>query len=186
MTELNKKQQTKPQLMKRFVWVLLPFLGLMLLFAKGLGNNPQELPSVQVGKPFPTFSLPDLEGKALSNADLPKDEVFLVNVFGSWCAACYQEHPFLMELSRELPIIGVNWGADNANEINDARAMLAQYGDPYRFAVHDGRGKLITDLGVYGAPETFLINRAGEIIHRHAGPIDKALWERELKPRLYR
>lgn len=176
---MNQKQLTK-----RFFWALLPFVALMLLFAKGLNNNPQELPSVKIGKTVPEFSLADFDGKALSHHDLPKNQPYLLNVWGSWCAACYQEHPFLLELSRQIPIVGINWGADNPNESQDGAKMLAQYGNPYALVVHDGKGKLITDLGVYGAPETFLINAQGEIIYRHAGAVDKALWQNQLAPLL--
>ncbi|MDO4435527.1 MAG: DsbE family thiol:disulfide interchange protein [Cardiobacteriaceae bacterium] len=184
MTTSPDTPSSKPRVWKRLAWALAPFLALIILFAKGLDNNPQALPSTQIGKALPSFSLPNLEGKALSNADLPKQTAFLVNVWGSWCPACYEEHPFLLELSKTLPIVGVNWGADNPNEIQDAQAMLARHGNPYQLVVHDGKGALITDLGVYGAPETFVINQQGHIVYRHAGPLNQTLWEQTLKPLL--
>lgn len=160
------------------------FAVITAFFAGGLGKNPRELPSVMTGKALPAFTLPNLDGtKEHSNADLPQG-AFLVNVWGSWCPACHIEHPYLLELGREIPIVGLNWPANNANEADAARAMLRKQGNPYRLVLVDTQGKMTTDLGVYGAPETFLIAADGTILHRHAGPMDARIWRETFQPLL--
>lgn len=166
------------------ILILSVFALVTAFFIGGLGKDPRALPSVLVGKTLPVFTLPDLAGgQTRSNAELPQ-EPFLLNVWGSWCPACYVEHPYLMELGETIPIVGLNWPADNKTESTDAPAMLRRHGDPYRLVLVDAQGTMTTDLGVYGAPETFLIAKDGTILHRHAGPIDENIWQKDFAPRL--
>ena len=169
------------------ILILIPaaFAALIALFASGLGRNPQELPSVTTGKPLPAFDLPALDdSRRYTNADLPQGTPYLINVWGSWCPACHEEHPYLTALAAQIPVIGLNWPADNKNEIADATAMLAKNGNPYRLNLRDPDGTLITDLGVYGAPETYLIGRDGTIRYRLAGPLTPQIWATHIQPLL--
>ena len=167
------------------ILLLVAFAALIALFASGLGHNPQELPSVTTGKPLPAFDLPALDdSRRYTNADLPQDTPYLINIWGSWCPACHDEHPYLLQLGKEIPIVGINWPADNPNEIADATAFLARHGNPYRLNLRDANGTLITDLGVYGAPETYLIGRDGTIQYRHAGALTPQVWQEQFQPLL--
>lgn len=160
--------------MKKWLMGLLLACGLLLaFFVAGLGRNPQELPSVLTGRDLPALAIERPAG------------YFLLNVWGSWCAQCHQEHAFLMELSREIPIVGLNWAADNPREGEEGRQFLARAGNPYREIIWQ-RDDLITDLGVYGAPETFLIGPTGKILKRYAGPLDRPRWQAEFQPLLER
>lgn len=165
------------------------FIVLISFFALGLGKNPQQLDAVREGSSISSTSgininLPDLySGATVTAADLP-DGYFLLNVWGSWCPACHQEHPYLMQLGKRIPIIGVNWPADNPNEHQDAKRLLAQAGNPYQRVIIDDNGSLIIDLGVYGAPETFLIGPDKTILHRYAGPLTPQIWRSQFQPRI--
>ncbi len=155
--------------------VLAMLLGLFLW--KGLSLDPKELPSALVGKPFPGFSLTELKNpdRLLTEADLPKRPV-LVNIWATWCPSCKVEHPQLLSIARNdgIPVIGLNY-KDDAEE---ARNWLRQYQDPYRFVIFDPDGTLGFNLGVYGAPETFIVDGKGIVRYRHAGPIDTATWSK--------
>ena len=168
------------------ITLLTAFAALIALFISGLGKDPQELPSVTTGKALPAIDLPALENDNTrhSSADLPQGQPYLLNIWGSWCPACRVEHPYLIERSARIPIIGVNWPADNTNEIADATAFLARHGNPYRLNLRDANGTLITDLGVYGAPETYLIAADGTILHRHAGALTPQVWQERFQPLL--
>jgi cytochrome c biogenesis protein CcmG/thiol:disulfide interchange protein DsbE len=156
----------------------LVFLVFSLFFLWGLDpeRNPSEIPSVLIGKVVPNFDLPPVEGRALglSSGDL-KGEVSLLNVFASWCAECRAEHPLLMRLREEqiLPVHGLNY----KDKPEDARGWLDGLGDPYTRTGADISGRVAIDFGVYGVPETFVIDRAGRIAHKHIG----ALSPRSLK-----
>lgn len=168
--------------MKKYLFassVLLIFLLIFGLLAFGLTQDPRDLPSVILNKPIPQFKLTTLDKENYSNDDLPKDRVFLLNVWGSWCPACHEEHPFLLKI--KLPIIGINWPADNPNEEKDAINFLQKLGNPYQQIIVDKEGKLITDLGVYGAPETFLIID-NKIVYRYAGILDKKVFDTKFQP----
>lgn len=167
---------------KRF-WKALPivlFLVLSLFLWRGLSLNPHELPSVQLGKPLPVFLLPQLnQPSVLMHSNELRGQVFLLNVWASWCAACIEEQVFLMQLARKgVLIYGLNYKDDATN----ARLWLKQWGNPYTQIMSDVSGKTAIDLGVYGAPETFLIDKKGIIRYRHAGIIDEALWQKEIAP----
>ena len=168
------------------ITLLAAFAALIALFVSGLGKDPQVLPSVTTGKALPAIDLPALESdqQRHTSADLPQGEPYLLNIWGSWCPACRVEHSYLIERSAQIPIIGVNWPADNKNEIADATAMLTTSGNPYRLNLRDPDGTLITDLGVYGAPETYLIGRDGTIRYRHAGPLTPQDWATHFQPLL--
>ncbi len=147
------------------------FASLTLVLGYGLTRDPSEVPSPLIGKPVPEFSLPPVQGRtqALSSSDL-EGEVSLVNVFASWCTACRWEHPLLMELRRNgvVPIHGLNY--KDAPE--DAAAWLDALGDPYTRTGADRDGRVGIEWGVYGVPETFVIDREGRIAHKHIGPIE--------------
>ena len=149
---------------------LIVFLVMAVFFAIGLTMNPRDIPSPLIGKPVPEFSLPPVKGRTLglSSAEL-RGQVSLVNVFASWCVACREEHPVLMRLSESgiVPIHGLNY----KDKPDDAQAWLNQLGDPYTRTGADISGRVGIDWGVYGVPETFVIDRDGIIVQKHIGPI---------------
>ena len=149
---------------------LLVFLVMAVFFAIGLTMNPRDIPSPLIGKPVPEFSLPPVKGRTLglASADL-RGQVSLVNVFASWCVACREEHPVLMGLRDKgiVPIHGLNY----KDKPDDAQAWLDQLGDPYARTGADISGRVAIDWGVYGVPETFVIDRDGRIVHKHIGAI---------------
>ena len=152
-----------------------PLLVLALLvfaFWRGLGRDPTVVPSPLIGKPAPQFALPSLHDPArtVTHADL-LGEPKLVNVWGTWCAGCRAEHDELLALAaRGVRIVGLDWKDDPAA----ARAWLTELGDPYWLVVHDATGTAGIDWGVYGAPETFVLDRKGTIRHKHIGPLTRA------------
>src|SRR5580765_1602124 len=165
----------------RYALPLIIFFGLVWFLWKGLSLDPREIPSALINKPVPVFSLPQLRepGKQLGSADM-KGKVWLLNVWASWCATCQYEHPVLNELAKQsvVPIIGLNW----KNRPEDANAWLAKFGDPYQASVSDLEGRVAIDFGVYGAPETFVIDKAGMIRYKHTGNISVELMRDTLLP----
>ncbi len=157
-------------------------LAVVLYF--GLQQDPSTLPSVLIGKPVPTFSLgPVREGDRGFSQDDIRGKVVLVNVWGSWCGACKMEHPYLMELAAGgAPIYGIDWKDDPA----DGARTLKQLGDPYVKVGNDQAGRLSLDLGVTGAPETFVIDRTGRIRYKQVGPITPEVWQGKLAPMIAR
>jgi len=149
---------------------LLVFAVMAVIFAIGLTLNPRDIPSPLVGKLVPEFSLPPVQGRTLglSGTDL-RGGVSLVNVFASWCVACREEHPVLMGL-KEQGIVPIH-GIDYKDKPDDAQAWLKQLGDPYTRTGADISGRVGIDWGVYGVPETYVIDRDGRIAHKHIGPI---------------
>lgn len=168
--------------MKRVLLFALPlvlFLGLAAVFLSRLGEDPNALPTALAGQPLPAFTLPALDGGTLTQDDLRGP--LLLNVWGTWCPACYQEHPYLLELAqRGVVIVGLNYKDDPAA----ARAFLARLGSPYRQVIVDADGRLGLDLGVYGAPETFVIDAQGIIRHRITGVVTPDNFAREIAPLL--
>ena len=157
---------------------LVVFAVLSLFLLKGLDRDPTELPSALVGEPFPAFVLPSLadEQKLLSERDL-NSRVVLVNVWATWCFACRIEHPMLNQLATEgVGIIGLNYKDQN----DKARQWLEQKGDPYLFNIVDAEGRLGFDLGVTGAPETYLVDARGVIRYRRVGVVDQRIWDEEI------
>ena len=159
------------------------FIGITILLAIGLTMDPKEVPSPLIDKPVPKFGLPPVQGRSLGlkSSDL-RGEVTLVNVFASWCVACRQEHPLLMDLSRRnlVPIHGLNY----KDKPDDASGWLDALGDPYTRTGADLDGRVGIDWGVYGVPETFVIDKNGNIAYKHIGPISQQDWETKIRPLL--
>ena len=168
----------------RRLLLLLPlaiFLGVAVFLYRGLFLDPSELPSALIDKPLPAFSLPSVEDpqRLISAADL-KGKPALVNVWATWCVACKVEHPVLNKLAEQGVIIhGVNYKDDNAA----AQQWLRDFHDPYQLNIRDEQGSLGLDLGVYGAPETFLVDKYGIIRHKFVGVIDDRVWREQLAAR---
>jgi cytochrome c biogenesis protein CcmG/thiol:disulfide interchange protein DsbE len=165
--------------MKRWI-LLLPlviFLGVAVLLYRGLYLDPAELPSALIGKPFPEFALREVQSeRVLARADL-LGKPALVNVWGTWCVACRVEHPVLNKLAQQgVVIYGVNYKDINA----DALKWLRDFHDPYQLNIRDDEGSLGLNLGVYGAPETFLIDGKGIIRHKFVGVVDETVWREQL------
>jgi len=160
---------------------LIGFLFIAVAFAIGLTMDPREIPSVLIGKKIPEFELPPVQGRdlGLSDKDL-KGDVSLVNVFASWCKACRQEHPVLMDLAKRniVPIHGLNY----KDKPDDAQAWLDGLGDPYTRTGADIDGRVAIDWGVYGVPETFIVNKEGRIAYKQIGPITPQLFEEKILP----
>lgn len=168
--------------MRRLVFFIpiLAFAGVVFVFAKGLGRDPSHIPSALIDKPLPPFDLPPVRaaGPGLK-ADEFKGEPKLLNVFASWCVACREEHPLLLELKAEgVPLQGLDWKDDPAA----GAKYLAEQGDPYFGAGNDQSGRTGVDLGVTGVPETFVVDRRGRIRFKHIGPIDPETWRRTIAP----
>lgn len=165
---------------------LLP-VGLFALLAGflyfGLGRDKETLPSPLIGKTAPVFELTRLEdpAKMFSNTELA-GKPYVLNVWGTWCIGCRQEHGALLEIARrgEVPIVGLNWNDDR----QQAQSWLEQLGNPYSVTAFDGEGRVAIDWGVYGAPETFLIDANGKVIKKHIAPLTVEIWEQEFVPLL--
>jgi cytochrome c biogenesis protein CcmG/thiol:disulfide interchange protein DsbE len=166
---------------KKFLIPIGLFALLGVLLAVGLNLDPRKIPSPLVGKPLPAFKLPTLDDpkKFLSEADF-RGRVVMINVWASWCVACKQEHPVLIDLSRRklVPIIGLNY----KDPRDAALAVLKADGNPYDVSLVDADGRVGIDWGVYGVPETFVVDKQGIIRHKHIGPITPEVVERELLP----
>lgn len=168
--------------MKRLVAIIPVVLFMLVLagFVVGLQRDPAFLPSQLIGKPLPEFNLPAVrEGDVgLTNADL-KGEPALLNVFGSWCVSCRIEHPFLMRLRAQGVLIhGIDWN----DPPEKGAAWLGQFGDPYVRVGNDPKSHSAVDLGVTGAPETFIVDRHGRVRYKQVGPIDQDVWDTKLEP----
>jgi cytochrome c biogenesis protein CcmG/thiol:disulfide interchange protein DsbE len=169
--------------MTRFALPIFILAALVAVLVVGLKRDPTLVPSPLIGKPAPEFSLPRLDdpGQLLSKADLLGD-VSLVNVWATWCGGCRQEHPFLVNLARTggVRIYGLNWKDD----VELARQWLDQLGNPYAATGVDPNGRSAIDWGVYGAPETFLLDAAGIVLYKHIAPLTTDVWETEFVPRI--
>jgi len=169
---------------KKFpLWVFLPlalFLGLTVLLAMSLGKDPDLIPSARKGHPVPAFQQPSL----MRQGATVTEEVFqghwsLLNVWATWCPTCHIEHAYLMELAQQgVRIIGM----DYKDDVAAARQLLADSGNPYAEVFIDRQGDVGMDLGVYGAPETFVIDPQGNIVMRHVGNLDAAVWQTQILP----
>lgn len=168
------------------------FVVLVVFLAIGLTLDPRKLPSTFIDKPAPDFTLSQLldESKTISPKDL-KGKVYLLNVWASWCVACRQEHPLLMELAKSgtIPIYGLNYKdvpqpddpPGQATRFN-AKRFITAFGNPYTISAYDEDGRVGIDYGVYGAPETFLIDKDGIIRHKHIGPLTGEALINEILP----
>ena len=187
--------------MNRFVWPLIGFIVLVVLLAVGLRQNPREVPSPLVGKPAPDFALPKLA--AMDQTFSPKDmkgKVWLLNVWASWCVSCRQEHPILVEIAKNkaITLVGLNYkevrgdsafdmdkiSAENERALAVERAdtWLKRHGDPYALSVLDLDGRVGIDYGVYGVPETYVIDKQGVIRFKHIGPVTPDVFSGKILP----
>jgi cytochrome c biogenesis protein CcmG/thiol:disulfide interchange protein DsbE len=166
--------------MKRFLPLGI-FLVLAVFLAAGLGLNPREVPSPLIDKAAPAFRLPQLQdpGKTLGTEDL-KGKVWILNVWASWCVACLEEHPILVEFSKRnvLPIYGLNY----KDKREDALQWLGKHGNPYALSIEDGDGRVGIDYGVYGVPETYVIDRNGIIRYKRIGPVTVQILQERILP----
>ena len=170
--------------MNRKVIFFLPLallLGVCVLLLAGLNQDPKKIASALIDKPVPEFYQANLldNRQTLSPKDFPK-RPFLINIWGSWCGYCQQEHPLLLELAKEIPIVGVDYRDKPQNGI----AMLQHMGNPYILVIDDSRGELALKLGVDGAPETYLVDANGIIRYRHSGLLDREIWQKTFVPQL--
>jgi len=167
----------------RFLLPALAFAVLVGFFVVGLQRDPGRIPSPLIGKPAPAFSLESLgdPGWKVGTADFA-GRYWLLNVWATWCVECREEHAALLAIAREnrVPIMGLNWLDDRTLALR----WLEQLGNPYVAVAHDPEGHAAIDWGVYGAPETFLIDAAGRVVRKHIGPLDAAVWERDFLPLL--
>lgn len=187
----------------KFLVPLFLFLGLAVFLGFGLTLNPREVPSPLIDKPAPAFSLPRLDQPEQQfSLDSMRGQVWLLNVWASWCVACRQEHPVLVEFAQQkvVPVVGLNYKevrgdgeidmrrvqpeAEAAWVVERARRWLASHGDPYTLSVLDIDGRVGIDFGVYGVPETFLIDAQGKIRYKHIGPISRESLQQVILPKI--
>ena len=185
---------TQPRPARRWILAALPlivFIALAAIFMKQLlvGGNTREIPSVLIGKPAPEINLPQLDG--LKNAEGPVPgfsksslvgKVSVVNVWASWCAPCRAEHPYIMELARDerIQVVGLNYKDQNANALR----FLAQLGNPFAAVGIDQRGSAAIDWGVYGIPETFIVDAKGIVRYKQIGPLSGTSYREKFLPAL--
>lgn len=167
----------------RFLIPLGVFLVLVVLLGIGLTLNPRDVPSVLINEPAPAFDLPDLyDPEKRVSSDAMKGKVWLLNVWGTWCPECWREHEFLIHLAKNegVTIIGIDW----RDERDQAQSFLDRKGNPFAAVGFDPDSEAIMDWGVYGAPETFVIDKQGMIRKKHTGPLYQQVWDAEIKPLL--
>lgn len=166
--------------------VLLPlgiFLVLLVFLGRGLWLNPKEVPSPLIGKPAPDFQLPRLDDPSRTvRRDELLGEVWMLNVWASWCAPCREEHPLVIDIAQRqlVPVIGLNYKDTRPAASN----WLANLGNPYRASLMDADGRVGIDFGVYGVPETFIIDRQGIVRMKHVGPLTPAVVREQIEPLL--
>lgn len=156
--------------MNRFMWPLIGFIALLAFLGVGLTLKPSEVPSPLIGKPAPGFTLPQLAAPEQEfSPQALQGKVWLLNVWASWCAACLQEHPVFLDLANSgaVPLVGLNY----KDSRSDALDWLRRHGNPYLLSVVDAQGRAGIDYGVYGVPETFVIDKAGIIRYKYIGPV---------------
>ena len=163
--------------------IIFVLLGVLLAFGLRIADQKTEIPSPLVGKPLPPFELPVLgqPDNVMTNDDLIGTP-FLLNVWASWCPTCRVEHPFIEELAESgaIRVVGFNY----KDELEDAQAWLARFGDPYEVTIQDYSGRYAIDLGVYAAPESFLVDADGTIIFKQIGAVTPEVIEKEILPRI--
>ena len=168
-------------MMTRFVLPMVAFALLVFVLQSGLTLNPNELPSPLLQQPAPQFELPSLaDPEVLVGSATYENQLVLVNIWATWCPGCRQEHDFLLALARSesIPIFGLNW-RDSRPE---AMQWLEALGDPYIVSAFDEDGRIGIDWGVYGAPESFLVDADGIVIYKHIAPLTPEIWQREFLP----
>ena len=164
---------------------LLPLLGLMLLlgiFVRGLHQDPKLLKTALLGKKIPEFQVPELKSKTFFSATDLRGEVSLLHVWATWCLTCKIEQPILMDIAEQktVPLYGLAY-KDDTDKI---KRWLQDYGNPYQKVGLDSQGQVAIDLGVYGTPETYLIDKIGVIRYRKVGPLSHEVWQRDLLPKI--
>ncbi len=167
--------------MRRFLLPFIAFLVLLAFLTIGLRLNPREVPSPLIGKPAPAFELSQLHvpGESIS-AHQMVGQVWILNVWASWCVACREEHPVLMDLAKTagVPLVGLNY-----KDVRDqGAAWLREHGNPYAVSAFDGEGRVGIDYGVYGVPETFVVDKQGVIRFKFTGPLTRQEVEGRLLP----
>jgi cytochrome c biogenesis protein CcmG/thiol:disulfide interchange protein DsbE len=176
--------------MWKFLLPFAAFIALVVLFAAGL--NPKRdihaLPSPLIGKAAPMFSLTQVDDptRMVSNASL-KGQVYVLNVWGTWCPECRVEHPALLAIAQQnvVPIIGIDWSIDHGvDERDKAKRWLKQLGNPYNAVAFDKDGRTVIDWGVTAAPETFLVDGQGNVIYKYISAVTDEVWQREFLPRI--
>lgn len=185
-------------------WVLVPlalFLGMVVFLAVGLTRKPQEIPSPLIGRPAPNFELPVVGGPGVLNAAQFKGQLTLVNLWATWCAGCKEEHPILMALARQpgLNMVGINYKELQPSELaglephsaeavqkatTRSQAWLQKHGQAFGVNVLDMDGRVSMDFGVYGLPETYVVDRAGVVRFKHAGALTPDVVQQKLLPLL--
>jgi cytochrome c biogenesis protein CcmG, thiol:disulfide interchange protein DsbE len=165
----------------KYIVPLVVFAALVAFFAVGLTRDPREVPSPFIGKPAPQFKLTELAApeRTFGPEDM-RGKVWLLNVWASWCVSCRVEHPLLVDMSRRelVPIVGL----DYKDQRPDGLQWLARHGDPYRLSAYDDEGKVGIDFGVYGVPETFVIDKQGVIRYKQIGPITQEALDKTILP----
>jgi len=168
---------------KRYLIPLVVFVLMAGFLAVGLRLNPREVPSPLINKPAPAFNLPQLNDPALKfTAEQMKGQVWVLNVFASWCTPCLAEHPYVTQLAKQpgIKLVGLNY----KDRPEDAKGWLRKHGDPYATIVVDADGRVGIDYGVYGVPETFVIDKQGVIRHKQIGPITPEALKDDILPML--
>jgi cytochrome c biogenesis protein CcmG/thiol:disulfide interchange protein DsbE len=165
----------------KLYWVIGVFAALVVLLAIGLTLNPREVPSPLIGKPAPDFTLPLLQqpDQTFSQKDM-LGKVWILNVWASWCAPCIAEHPVVTRLAREgtAPVVGLNYKDAREN----ALPWLKRHGDPFYLTVSDAAGRIGIDYGVYGVPDTYVIDKRGVIRFKHIGPLNPDIAQNKVQP----
>jgi cytochrome c biogenesis protein CcmG/thiol:disulfide interchange protein DsbE len=169
----------------RFLLPLGAFALLAIVLGIGVKHSPDNgvIKSPLINKPVPAFNLPMLQdpSRTVSSSDL-KGRWYVINVWGTWCGTCHEEHPFLLEVQKEgaVPIIGIDWNDQDA----EAMRFLSEKGNPYSSVIVDRDGRTAIDLGVYAAPESFLVNPDGLIVYKWSNALNREIWEREILSRI--
>lgn len=170
--------------MNRFLLPAGVFLLLVVVLFIGIQRAPEKtvIPSALIGKPAPAFKLPVLGAAEEFDSASLRGQWYIMNVWGTWCPECRNEHDMLLEIARSdlVPMLGLNWKDDDVA----AQEWLRVLGDPYDVVAADREGRVAIDWGVYGAPETFLVNDRGIVVHKHVGPMTPEIWTREFLARL--
>ena len=153
----------------QFTLPLIVFLLLILVFISTINNNPNEVPSVFLNKQLPYFQTHKLnvEPQELIDTKSLLGQVWILNIWASWCQPCLVEHPYITQIANNIPVIGLNYKDETTNAVN----WLATHGNPFTYSLVDSEGVIGIDLGVYGVPESFLINKDGTVVYKHIGPL---------------
>jgi cytochrome c biogenesis protein CcmG/thiol:disulfide interchange protein DsbE len=171
--------------MWKFLLPMAAFIALVIFFAMGLNpkRDIREIPSPLIGKMAPEFVLTDVMSpdKSVGNAAF-RGQVYLLNVWATWCVGCREEHETLLAISQQkvVPILGLDW----KDERDKAQTWLTQLGNPYTAVAFDDKGRTAIDWGVYGAPETFLVDKKGRVVFKHIAPMTLDVWQKQFLPRI--